>query len=227
MQQASSPRGNPSRSSSGEGQRSGVERKTARVELQLVPAGKVLFQPGDERQVFRVESGAISHFMHWSDGRHEVIEFAFPGDVIGIGHLNTHVSRAHAMVDTLVSVITARDLDHVHKTDDVVALQLAAVGEREFDYLRDKALSGTKTEPVVRMAQYLIAIMRMNDDGGRSPDFVSDENCSPFIAEMLNMNSATMGAALLRLQEKGLIAATNGGLRILDCGALEQFADGA
>ncbi len=218
---------NLSRSSEDEGRRSTIKRKAAAVDLQHIPAGTALFQAGDERQVFRVESGAISHFMQWSDGRHEVIEFAFPGDIIGLGYLSTHVSRAHAMVDTLVSMMTSIDLDNARKTDHVLALQLAAAGEREFDYLRDKALHATKSQPVERMAQYLVALARSNDGSGQTLDFISDENCSPFIAEMLHMDAGTMGAALLRLQKKGLIAAASGGLHILDVDALERLADAA
>ena len=218
---------NLSRSSPVDGERSNVKREPSGADFQHIPAGKALFQAGDERQVFRVESGAISHFMQWSDGRHEVIEFAFPGDIIGLGYLSTHVSRAHAMVDTLVSIMTSTGLDHAEKADHVLALQLAAAGEREFDYLRDKALHATKSQPVERMAQYLVALARSNDGSGQTLDFVSDENCSPFIAEMLHMDAGTMGAALLRLQKQGLIKAASGGLHILDVDALERFADAA
>jgi CRP/FNR family transcriptional regulator, anaerobic regulatory protein len=196
------------------------------LDLRYVPAGRALFQPGDGRQVFRVESGAISHFMRWSDGRHEVIEFAFPGDIIGLGHLGKHVSSAHAMVDTMVSTISPDELTREY-TFNGLSLKLADAGEREFDYLRDKAIHVTKAKPVERMAQYLSALVRINEGAGQATGFISDMNCSPFIAEMLNMDAGTMGTALLHLQKQGLIAPSSGGLRILNVEALEQFVDAA
>ena len=165
--------------------------------------------------------------MQWSDGRHEVIEFAFPGDIIGLGHLGKHVSIAHAMVDTMVSPISADELAREYESNGLLSLKLADAGEREFDYLRENAIHLTKAKPVKRMAQYLIALVRINDGNGQASDFISDTNCSPFAAELLNMDMGTMGAALLHLQKQGLIAATSGGLRILDVDALEQFAEAA
>jgi CRP/FNR family transcriptional regulator, anaerobic regulatory protein len=197
------------------------------VDLQYVPAGRALFQAGDERQVFRVESGAVSHFMRWSDGRHEVIEFAFPGDLIGLGHLGKHVSSAHAMVDTMVSMISADELTREYASNGLLSLKLADAGEREFDYLRDQTVHYTKGKPVERMAQYLSALVRINEGNGQATGFISDMNCSPFIAEMLNMDAGTMGAALLHLQKQGLIAPSNGGLRIMNVEALERFVDAA
>ena len=72
--------------------------------LQKVPTGTILFKLGDQRRLYRVERGAVCHYIRWTNGRHDVIEFAFPGDIIGLGHLSTHVSTAHAMVETVAVV---------------------------------------------------------------------------------------------------------------------------
>ena len=66
----------------------------------VVAIGAQLFQPGDHRRLYRVESGAICHYARLSEANEQVIEFAFPGDIIGLGYLPTHVSTAAAMVDT-------------------------------------------------------------------------------------------------------------------------------
>ena len=41
--------------------------------------GQPVFRVGGERQIYRVESGAVCHFSEGTDGRFAVIEFAFPG----------------------------------------------------------------------------------------------------------------------------------------------------
>ena len=82
-----------------------------RTDIQHLVTGAVLFEPGQQRRLYRVESGAICHYMRPADHEHEIIEFAFPGDIIGLGHSTTHVSTAKAMVETNVSIITDADLD--------------------------------------------------------------------------------------------------------------------
>jgi CRP/FNR family transcriptional regulator, anaerobic regulatory protein len=202
-------------------------RRLAPSRIFTVQAGEALFKPGDPRQVYRVESGALSHFMTWTDGRKQVIDFAFVGDLIGVGHLATHESSAHAMVETTVSALTAEEVAEAAAANDLYALKLSAAGEREFDYLRDKARPAKPLAPVYRMAHYLAGLTRVNARGGQARDFIADENCGPVIADMLQMDQAAMASALLSLQKKGLLAPADGGVRILDVDALEAFADAA
>lgn len=47
----------------------------------MLAAGDVLFQVGDTHaRLYRVERGAVCHYISSDDGRHEIIEFAFPAD---------------------------------------------------------------------------------------------------------------------------------------------------
>ena len=36
--------------------------------------GETLFHSGAPRRLYRVERGALCHYLRWDDGRHEVIE---------------------------------------------------------------------------------------------------------------------------------------------------------
>ena len=192
--------------------------------LQTVATGTSLFRSGDERLLYRVERGAICHYIRWADGRHDVIEFAFPGDIIGLGCLGTHVSTAQAMVESVVSIITETDLNQALGTDHPLSLRLAAAGEREFDYLRDRAMHAARRGPVERLACYLVAISNMNAEEGRDPAHIPEDISSGFVADRLQMSIDSLAMALVTLQSKRLIAATAGGLHILDCHALERMA---
>lgn len=191
--------------------------------LQDFPTGAILFKPGDQRRLYRVERGAVSHYIRWTDGRLDAVEFAFPGDIIGLGHLNTHVSTAHAMVETLVSVVAEPDFDRVLESNHTLSLRLTAAVDREFDYLRDKAINSAKRGPIERFACYLVAISNINVEEGREPTFISGEISSGYVAEELKMSIATLSTALVSLQKMGLIAATGSGLCILDVAALETL----
>lgn len=189
-----------------------------------VATGNVLFQPGDERVHYRVEEGAIFHYVRWADGSHDLIEVAFPGDVVGLGHLSTHISTAQAMVDTVVSRVSSDEIELLMDTDDRLPLLLASAGEREFTYMRDAALNSGKRTPVERLANYLIAVA---DDSGKEGHVVADEIKSGYVAEQLQMSVDTLTAALVGLERKGLVAPFAGGLKITDQAELAKVANAA
>ena len=143
-----------------------------------VATGATLFQPGDDREPLRVERGAVCQFQRWPDGRVDMIEFAFPGDVIGLGYLPGHTSSAVAMVDTVVSVMPTDTLEQRLAVDDRLALSLAAAGEREFEFLRAKSLRTALLPPLEKVANYLLAIASIEQSEGRYSVLVSDEVAS-------------------------------------------------
>lgn len=189
-----------------------------------VATGAVLFQPGDERIHYRVEEGAIFHYVRWADGSHDLIEVAFPGDVVGLGHLSTHISTAQAMVDTVVTRVPDDEIERLMDTDDRLPLLLASAGEREFAYMRDITLNSGKRTPVERLANYLIAVA---DDSGRGDRVVADELKTGYVAEQLQMSVDTLTAALVGLERKGLVAPVAGGLKITDQAELAKVASAA
>jgi CRP/FNR family transcriptional regulator, anaerobic regulatory protein len=187
--------------------------------------GEVLFQAGDSRtQLYRVERGAICHYARWDDGRREIIEFAFPGDIIGLGHLETHITTAQAMVDTVVSIVPASELERSLDIDGELAARLAASADREFDHLRARAINSGKGKPVERLAAYLSVLSHMGADEGRDPFLVSDDVASGTVAEQLDMSIDGLSYALCELERLGIVRASGDGLRISDLNGLENLA---
>lgn len=195
--------------------------------LQTVATGEILFQAGERRTLYRIERGALCHYMLWSDGRHEVIEFAFPGDIVGLGHLSQHVSTAQAMVDTVVSLVSEADFEAATASDDRLSFRLASAVEREFDYLRDKALTANHVPAAARVANFLLALSAMNAPEGRDPTVISDEITAGFVADKLDMSIESLGTALLHLKKEGAVRETPSGLRIVDPLTLQRLAEAA
>lgn len=195
--------------------------------LQTVATGEILFQPGQDRALYRVERGAICHYMLWADGRHEVIEFAFPGDIVGLGHLAQHVSTAQAMVDTVVSLVSEDAFSEDFKHDDRLSFRVASAVEREFDYLRDKALAANEVPATARVANLLLALSSMNAAEGRDPGLIPDEITAGFVAQKLDMSIDKLSAALVRLKKEGAVKETTTGLQIVDPLTLQKLADAA
>lgn len=192
--------------------------------LQTLPTAQVLFAPGKPRRAYRVEQGAICHYVVWSDGRHDVIEFAFPGDIIGLGALSTHVSTAQAMVETVVSLIDEDELAHLLDTNDFLALKAASAHDVEFDYVRDRATASERGGPAKRLARYLRAALAISATEGRETDVIADEVASGYVANALGMSIDALTEALVTLKAEGVIAAVPEGLRILDADRLDELA---
>lgn len=195
--------------------------------LETVDTGEILFQPGDRRTLYRVERGAICHYMLWSDGRHDVIEFAFPGDIIGLGHLDHNVSTAQAMVDTVLSLVDDDAFSTALQKDDRLSFRLASAVEREFEYQRDKSLATSQVPATARVANFLLALSSLNGPEGRDKAVISDEITAGFVAEKLDLSIDKLSAALLQLKRDGAVKETPSGLRIIDTQCLQRAADAA
>jgi CRP/FNR family transcriptional regulator, anaerobic regulatory protein len=202
------------------------DRGTVEAEAERTLAGsEVLFQEGDTRaRLYRVERGALCHYRRWDDGRCEIIEFAFPGDIVGFGHMEAHISTAQAMVETVVSTISQQDFEHVLACDDHLAARVSAAADREFDFLRERAVASGKAKPVERLASFLAALSHVSSGEGRDPMIVSDDLSSGLVADHLDMTIDVLVGALRELERRGVVRNTGKGLRISDLTALEELA---
>jgi len=189
-------------------------------------ASDFLFREGLVRgEVYRVERGALCHYIVWEDGQHEIIEFAFPGDYIGFGHLDGHISTAQAVVETEVSAISAEDFAGVVEADALVAARVSAQDDREFAYMRARAVKSGEEKPVERVASLLTALSHLGIPEGRDPMLIPDEIASDAVAEHLHMSRDSVANVLSELEDRGLIRASSAGVRIINMSGLEKLAD--
>ena len=79
----------------------GLDRTLAQATLRRVEAKEFVFIEGDPTtHVFRVETGAVSLYKVLADGRRQIVGFAYPGDLIGLGAQGEHVMNAQAIKPT-------------------------------------------------------------------------------------------------------------------------------
>jgi CRP/FNR family transcriptional regulator len=123
------------------------------------------------------------------------------------------------MVDSVVSPVSEEDIADLLEVDDRLPLLLASAGEREFDYMRDTTINSGRRTPVERLANYLLAIA--NDS------LIADDVSSGYVADRLQMSVDTLSSALVGLERKGLVAPSEGGLKITDAVELERVANAA
>ncbi len=191
----------------------------------MIAHGDSLFTPGTPRAAaYVVESGALCHYIVWPDGSHDVIECAFPGDIVGLGSLGDHISTAQAMVDTAVVPLTRSELADALQSNAALAARMASATDREFDFLRRRALQPGLRPALSRIAAYLLAVAGSACRSGET-HLASAAEGEKALAQMLDIPAADVHTAIATLRDRGLIVERESALVIADADGLEKLAD--
>ncbi len=189
--------------------------------------GDMLFHEGEARAgAFRVTSGALCHYMQWRDGRQNLIEMAFPGDIVGFGHLAHHISTARAIIATEVTPVSEAELTQALVTDAELAARMALAADREFDILRDAALASSRGSLSRRVANLVLALATRDASGSIVSGARIENIVDTFFANSLGVPLADLANAVAGLIAGKALAAEEAGLAILDPAALQRAADG-
>lgn len=187
---------------------------------------ELLFGMGEpKRGLYLVKSGALVVYEPRSNGHRAVIEFAFPGDIVGLGFLETHTCSARATVATSVQCLPMSAQDGLFENDPRGQARLADGIEREIDFLRDSCVRFSRQNPLGRLAAFLLTLSRENAQEGRDPALLLQPlNCG-VVADFLALSIDRLGSLLVELERRGLIEpCPPDGLRLVDIIGLEGLA---
>ena len=94
--------------------------------------GESLFSKGDPKtHLHEISSGLVGVYGSQPGCIDEVIEFAFPGDVLGLGYLDHHVHYARALIKTQVKCLPLGALAEIIKHDLRAKHRYAVAVQRE------------------------------------------------------------------------------------------------
>jgi len=199
----------------------------AHVEEITLAAGEILFREGDPRRfVYRVETGALCLYRSRPDGGQDVVEFAFPGDLVGIGYLDSHVAAAQATMITSLSCLPRDAHDPAAEQSARSRSRLTASIEREVAFLKDALVQRARPDPLRRISALLVTLSRYNTYEGRAPEVITDTLKCGAAADHLGMSVDVLARELAELEARGLIEPCDQGLRLLDIDTLTRLADG-
>ncbi|MGI9404635.1 MAG: Crp/Fnr family transcriptional regulator [Hyphomicrobium sp.] len=197
-------------------------------DVRTLSAGDFLFHEGDSRtHSFRVETGGICVYKTLPDGSRDVLEFAFSGDLVGLGYHDKHVATAQATTQTSVSCLPRTAREPPTDKDQQAKAGVSPAVEREVVLLRDALVHTGEPQPIERVAALFVTLSRCNGYEGRAPDMITDSLKCGVVAGYLNMSLDLLAAQLTELEAQGLIEPAANGLRLKDLAALEKLADGA
>ncbi len=186
-----------------------------------------LFGLGDPKtELYLVESGAVAVYEPRLEGYQAIIEFAFPGDIIGLGFLQTHTCTARASVETIAHCVPFSAQDRLIADDPRAQARLADAIEREFEFLRRSSIKFSRENPLGRVAAFLLALSRENEQEGRDPSILVQPLHCGVVADFLALSIDRLGSLLVQLEQRGIVAPhPPHGLRLMDVDELKRLVE--
>jgi len=207
---------------------SGFEQKLAHGVLRRIECRELLFAEGDAAShVYRIETGAIDLNKVLADGRRQVIGFAYPGDLIGLGVEGEHVMNAQAVKPTRVRCLPVSALRQSIAEDPALGLRLYEALARELAATRDLMLTTGQRSAVERVASFLLAFSRRNRRSGQDPSTFELPMTRTDIGDFLGLTIETVSRTFSKLKQLGLIELPcSNRVKLTDIEALRGLADG-
>jgi CRP/FNR family transcriptional regulator, anaerobic regulatory protein len=206
----------------------GFEHSLAHGQLRRVEAKEFLFTEGDAiSNVYRIETGALALFRVLADGRRQVMGFAYPGDIVGLGIDDEYTMNAQAVKPTRVRCLSMISLRQSAASDPELGLKLYEAMARELAATRDLMLTTGQRSAMERVAGFLLAFARRNQRNGQDPSNIELPMTRTDIGDFLGLTIETVSRTFSKLKSMQLIElAQSNQVKLLDMEQLQDLADG-
>ena len=172
----------------------------------IIDAREHLFCEGDRAaHVYLVEAGHVCIYRMMPDGRRQVVDFGYPGDVIGLGALGAHATNAQATIKTWVRSIPVATLHSVAASDAKLGRKLYEALSQELLAAREHLFTVSQCTASERVATFLMALSRRNDRRGESPVEIVLLMTRSDIADFLGLTIETVSRTFSRFRADRLI----------------------
>ena len=207
---------------------SGFAQSLDHASLRRVEAKGFLFTEGDPiSHVYRIETGAIALVRVLADGRRQVMGFAYPGDLIGLGVEDEHAMNAQALKPTRVRCLPVSSVRQSTTNDPTLGFMLYEALARELAATRDLMLTTGHRTAAERLAGFLAAFSRRNERNGKDATILQLPMSRSDIGDFLGLTIETVSRTFTKFKAMGLIELRQGNeVKIIDRVALEKLAAG-
>jgi CRP/FNR family transcriptional regulator, anaerobic regulatory protein len=183
------------------------EQSMAHASLRRVEVKEFLFVEGDAAShVYRIETGAMALYRVLTDGRRQIVGFALPGDIVGLGVEGAHVMNAQAVKPTRLRCLPMGALRQSAATDPALAFKLYQAVGRELAAARDLMLTTGQRSAMERVASFLISLSRRSERNGKDPASFELPMSRTDIGDFLGLTIETVSRTLSKFKSMGLLA---------------------
>jgi len=174
--------------------------------IRAFEAKEHIYREGDPAtHVYRVEAGHVCIYRMLTDGRRQVVDFAYPGDFIGLGAMGEHAAGAQATTRTSVRCLPISVLRDIVRSDARVGLKLYEAVSQELLAARELLFTVSQRTATERLAGFLLALSRRNArrDGNVAEIVLPMTRVD--IADLLGLTIETVSRTFTKFRNDGLI----------------------
>jgi CRP-like cAMP-binding protein len=196
-------------------------------ELKVDPGGTVLVHGMKSRHLYTVLSGWAFRFKTLQDGRRQVLNFALPGDFLGLqGAVFDEMQHSvEALTDLTLCIFPREKLWSLFSEQPSLAYDLTWLAAREEHTVDEHLLSVGRRSAVERTAYLLLHVyQRALELGLTEGKKVKLPFTQQLIADTLGMSLVHANKTLRRLMVANVIRWKNGVFELLDRGALVSIS---
>jgi CRP/FNR family transcriptional regulator, anaerobic regulatory protein len=188
-------------------------------ELTVAPGGAILHEQAMSSHLFTVLSGWAFRYKTLDDGRRQIINYALPGDFLGLQSSISEVMGhgVEALTDAILCVFPRDKLWALFNKDPQLAYDITWLAAREERTLDDQILSLGRRTALERTAYLLWYLF----DTARGLDMVKRGRLDlplrqTHLADTLGLSLVHTNKTLQRLRKMGLIDLDERSLKIID-----------
>lgn len=205
-----------------------LDAHLSRSPLRPLEAKEHLFTEGDVRShLYLVEAGVVCLYKVLPDGRRQVLGFAYPGDLVGLGPTGEHQFNAQATQPSRVRSMSWGTVQQVARHDPSLGIKLYEMISQELAAAHDLLLTTGQRTAIERVAAFLLAMVNRSRRRGGDPAIIDLPMTRSDIGDFLGLTIETVSRTFTKLRHLEIIdLAQCNRVRVLDMKALERVAEG-
>ena len=187
---------------------------------------QTIFNEGDPADhAYRVLSGAVRLCKHLSDGRRQIMQFLFPGDLFSFMELAGHSLTAEAVNDVVLLSYPQRQIVHLGAQDPSLRERFVILMSQRLHRMHDHLMLLGRQTALERVSSFLLSLKeRMGAKEGSPLDVPMSRQD---IADYLGLTIETVCRVLSKLRRSRAISIPNIHELVLnDVDALYTLAEG-
>jgi len=174
------------------------------------------------RFCWKILSGCARKVTSMEDGRRQIKEFGWPGDLLGIHDYETHFHDAQAVTDMTLRRYPRQVLEANAQINAALALRLRMMTLSELGIAKRQIVLLGRATAVERIASFLLEMDRLPARTNRK--MVELPMNRTDIADHLGLSIETVCRNLVGLQREGIVLILRTGIELLDRRALCDLA---
>lgn len=204
------------------------DQRLKSASVKVLQAREHVFFEGDAKHhVYLLEKGTVCLYKTLPDGRRQIVDFAYPGDLIGLSAGEDHVFSAQAITLTRVRCLQANSLHEAARHDARIGMHLYRALSDQLMAARDLLLTVGQRNATERLAALLVALSRRNERADADPSQIMLPMTRADIADFLSLTIETVSRTFTKLRVSGIIELAHSSLVIVrEPALLEQLAAG-